>query len=166
MDDDIGLMVSDIQTAFPIFKGITVADMRTNDLYSDGRKLEFYHPEDSPTGNMHIELFDNQMRGQELRNAFLGEMLHAAPSLSKHYSEQKEMLMQSMTSAQEQSHKEAYDRAKDLHGEQRPYEKWFKFSRSDAFIRGYIANQWPEYQYTEFQRRLMNQMLFDLEVEQ
>ena len=160
MTNEAQLIADKIFKDFPIFKGIEVSDER--DMISlfedDDRQLEFYHPEDSPTKGFLMEIYNPALQGKKLQDAIFGEMLHAAPSLSPAYKKAKQDLVLTFTPAQIESHKRAYEQS----GDTRPFDKFMDVSRTDAFIRGYIANQWPDYPYTIIQRRMMDQMINDL----
>tara|TARA_B110000285_G_scaffold34051_1_gene35985 strand:+ start:195 stop:743 length:549 start_codon:yes stop_codon:yes gene_type:complete len=147
-----------LKQKYPIFSGIELADKRSSGV-ADQRKLEFYHPEDSPTGRARIEVFDQSMSGQELENAILGDMLHAAPSLSEDYARLREQLKGTRTPEQIQVDKQAYEIAKSKYGESRDFDKWFEVSRMDAFIRGYAVNQWDQSYYTGDQKMLIDTMI-------
>ena len=153
-------IVNSIKLEYPIFKDIEVSDKRNKGM-SDSRQLEYYHPEDSPTGKELVEIFNPNLKGEELKNAIFGDMLHSAPSKSKEYADKKLQLINSRTPEQIEIDKEAYNIA-IKQGEKRPFDKWFKISRSDAFIRGYLANQWEDTYYTEEQKELMNSMVQSL----
>ena len=158
--DNIQMMLQQAQQEFPIFKGITMTDRRMEGMFDD-RKLEFYHPEDSPTKGFHIDVFDSSMQERDLDKAIFGELLHAAPKLSKSYAAGKKALLQTFTHAQRTDHNEAYKES----GDKRPFDKWMDASRVDAFIRGYVVKQWPDYQYTPEQRKHMDKMINDLHME-
>ncbi len=147
-----------LKQKYPIFSGIELADKRSSGV-ADQRKLEFYHPEDSPTGRARIEVFDQSMSGQELENAILGDMLHAAPSLSEDYARLREQLKGTRTTEQIQVDKQAYEIAKSKYGESRDFDKWFEVSRMDAFIRGYAVNQWDQSYYTGEQKGIIDTMI-------
>ena len=159
MDDEANMYLNSILEDFPIFKGIEVSDRRSESipmLTDDGSKqLEFFHPEDSRTGKYLMEIYNPRLKGKKLDNAIFGEFLHAAPALSPQYKVGKEHLVQTFTDAQQESNIKAYEDS----GDQRPFDKYMKFSRVDAFIRGYVAEQWPDYSYTIVQRRIMDKMI-------
>jgi len=153
-------IVNSIKLEYPIFKDIEVSDKRNKGM-SDNRQLEYYSKEDSPTGKERVDIFNPNLQGKELKNAIFGDMLHSAPSKSKEYANKKLQLINSRTPEQIEIDKDAYDIAKKQ-GEKRPFDKWFETSRSDAFIRGYLANQWEDTYYTEEQKELMNNMVQSL----
>ena len=153
-------IVNSIKLEYPIFKDIEVSDKRNKGM-SDNRQLEYYSKEDSPTGKERVDIFNPNLQGEELKNAIFGDMLHSAPSKSKEYADKKLQLINSRTPEQIEIDKEAYNIA-IKQGEKRPFDKWFKISRSDAFIRGYLANQWEDTYYTEEQKELMNSMVQSL----
>jgi hypothetical protein len=161
---EVAMSAQSIKMEFPIFNDITVLDKREtlNVFDDDGRQLEFFHPEDSPTGAYHMEVYNPQLTGAKLDRAVFGEFLHAAPALSPHYKKQRELLVQTFTPAQKEANIDAYKKAQVDHGETRPFEKWMEVSRVDAFIRGHVSKQWPDYPYNITQRRLMDEMINDL----
>ena len=150
-------VVNSIKLEYPIFKDIEVSDKR-NEGMSDNRQLEYYSKEDSPTGKERVEIFNPNLQGEELKNAIFGDMLHSAPSKSKKYADKKLQLINSRTPEQIEIDNRAYEIA-IKQGEKRPFDKWYAVSRSDAFIRGYLAKQWEDSYYTEEQKELMDSML-------
>ena len=150
-------VVNSIKLEYPIFKDIEVSDKR-NEGMSDNRQLEYYSKEDSPTGKERVEIFNPNLQGEELKNAIFGDMLHSAPSKSKEYADKKLQLINSRTPEQIEIDNKAYEIA-IKQGEKRPFDKWYAVSRSDAFIRGYLAKQWEDSYYTEEQKELMDSML-------
>jgi len=158
MAEDFNAALKNIKSKYPIFSDIDVADKRSDGM-SDQRKLEFYHREDSPTGKARVEVYDRTLTGQSLERAILGDLLHAAPSRSPAFAKLKEFLKESRTPQQQENDKQAYSLAQKQYGEKRPFEKWMKFSRLDAMIRGYAVKQWPDGYYTKEQKNLINSMM-------
>ena len=151
-------VLSRIKEEYPMFSNIVVRDLRDQGI-SDGRRMEYYSSEDSPTGEKMIDIFDPELQGEELQNAIVGEFLHSAPELSKEFDDLRSLLQNLKTPQQHQDDLYRYEYAKENFGEERPFEKWLDVSGLDAFIRGYAVNQWePEY-YTDAQKIVIDQMM-------
>ena len=155
--DELGVL-SGIKDQYPMFSDIVVRDLRDQGV-SDGRRMEYYSSEDSPTGEEMIDIFDPALQGEELQNAIVGEFLHSAPTRSKEYAELRDVLQSIKTPQQNQDDIARYEYAKENYGESRPFEKWLDVSGLDAFIRGYAVGQWePEY-YTDEQKLVIDMMM-------
>jgi hypothetical protein len=145
-----------------IAKGETSYGKKKSVVYvkdGDGRRMEYYSSEDSPTGEEMIDIFDPALQGEELQNAIVGEFLHSAPTRSKEYAELRDVLQSIKTPQQNQDDISRYEYAKENYGESRPFEKWLDVSGLDAFIRGYAVGQWePEY-YTDEQKIVIDMMM-------
>jgi|TARA_R100000482_G_scaffold121769_2_gene68323 hypothetical protein len=164
MSDSIQEIEQRLKAKYPIFENIEVVDKRGSGSAGQ-RKLEFYHPEDSPTGKVLIEVFDQSMQGLELENAILGDMLHNAPYVSRNFANLRNKLKQTRTPEQILVDKQAYEIAKTKYGEQRSFDKWMEYSRLDAFIRGYAVKQWDDSYYTNEQKLLIDSMMDQLKPE-
>ena len=164
MSDSIQEIEQRLKAKYPIFANIEVTDKRESGVAGQ-RKLEFYHPEDSPTGKPLIEVFDQSMQGVELENAILGDMLHNAPYVNENFAKLRNKLKQTRTPEQILVDKQAYEIAKTKHGEQRSFDKWMEYSRLDAFVRGYAVKQWNENYYTNEQKLMIDTMMDELKPE-
>jgi len=151
-------VLSSIKEEYPMFSDITVRDLRDQGTL-DERRMEYYSPEDSPTGEEMIDIFDPELQGEELQNAIIGEFLHSAPKRSKEYAELRDVIQSIKTPQQIQDDISRYEYAKENYGEKRPFEKWLDVSGLDAFIRGYAVKQWDSEYYTDEQKLVIDMMM-------
>ena len=157
-DVSFGQMEARLRQKYPIFDDVKIVDSRAKGV-SSGRKLEYYSEDDSPTNSRMVEVFDPSLQGKVLEDAVLGDLLHAAKELSPQFKDLRTMLQRTKTAEQTMHDKQMYDHNRQKYGETRPYAKWMEHSRLDAFIRGYVVNQWPGYSYTPQQKAIMDQMM-------
>ncbi len=106
------------------------------------RQLEFYAPDErynprplKPT----IEIFNPDLQGETLDTAVIGDMLHYLPMVDRNFASLREAFRQTLTSEQLAVDRNAYRRAVQKHGENRPFNDWFERSRLDAYLRGYLT---------------------------
>jgi len=130
-----------------------------------GGYLEFYHPEESRSPNPGvptIELFDPEVTGATLQNYLFGDMLHYAPDKIPEFAKLRGEFRETITEEQDKVNRGAYKRYVDEGIENRDYDEWFDRSRLDAFIRGYITEQWTKGEdqmpYSDEQVRLLEKM--------
>ena len=128
---------------------------------------EFYPPWESHNpipGQTTIELQGKgqQLRGLELKHLLTGEMLHLLGAVDPATGRPVDPTFRQLklgfggmlTPEQSAMDRRAYSAA----GETRPYSDWMDHSRLDAYLRGYIVNQWPRDMYTPEQTSHLEQM--------
>ena len=107
-----------------------------------GGMIEFYPPDElyNPIpGKPTLEVFDEGLKGESLKKAIFGDMLHYLPDVDPQFALVREELINSLTPEQLDIDKKAYERAVKEYGETRPFEDWFNINRKDAYLRGYLA---------------------------
>ena len=134
---------------------------------ANGRFMEYYPPDetDNPKpGVPYIEVYGNDLGGEELKNMIFGDVLHHAYRADPQIQQIREMFRGSLTPDQLRMSQQRYDRYSNplpddpwkSSPETRPYDQWFEVSDLDAMMRGYLAKQWPEDIYTDQQKELLN----------
>lgn len=125
---------------------------------NDDRQLEFYHPWDSENpnpGKNSIEIFNRDLKGDDLHAAIAGDLLHRVGSVdpttglpvdAKFY-----QLRQELANSRDDLHRnmdrQAYEREKNSPYPPGEYGKWFQHSRLDAYVRaGLFPEQNPNWQ--------------------
>lgn len=131
--------------------------------------LEFYHPKElyNPLpGKATIAVFDKGLDGDMLDKAVFGDMLHFLPEFDQKFAALRNEFANTITREQLEVDRRAYDRARRERGEDRPFADWFRQSRLDAYIRGFLApdkdNDWAD-AYTPSQRGLLGLMKSHIE---
>jgi hypothetical protein len=129
-----------------------------------GGGLEFFHPEDDMNprkGSPYIEVYNENLGGQELADALFGDALHLLPDVDPEFSDMREEYWGSRTDDQKAIDQRAYERGQREYGESRPFDKWADMSRKDAHLRGYLApdqrNEWAG-SYSPDQVAILNRM--------
>lgn len=125
----------------------------------DDRQLEFYQPwekENPNPGKITTELYNKDLKGQDLTDTVAGDMLHhlgtidpaTGQPIDSKWLDMKQRLIAAMGPEQAQMDKQAYEQEKANPAyETGPYDDWVKNNRSDAYIRGAIfPNQNKEWQ--------------------
>ena len=126
-----------------------------------GGVIEFYSPDEkyNPNpGTPTLEVFSKNLKGEELKKAIFGDMLHYLPEVDPTFSQVRDTFISSLTPDQLAVDKADYERAKRENKETRSFEDWFRVSRQDAYLRGFLApdknNEWAD-AYTPQQRELL-----------
>lgn len=125
----------------------------------DDRQLEFYQPwekENPNPGKLTTELYNKDLKGQDLTETVAGDMLHhlgsVDPSTNKPvdptWMDMKQRLIGAMGIPQNLMDSQAYQQEKSNPAyETGSFDDWMKNNRSDAYIRGAIfPKQNPEWQ--------------------
>jgi len=114
-----------------------------------GGVIEFYSPDEKYNPNPGVptlEVFSKDLKGDELKRAIFGDMLHYLPEVDPQFAKARETIISSLTPEQLAIDKAAYERAKKENKETRSFEDWFRISRQDAYLRGFLApdrnNEW------------------------
>lgn len=137
---------------------------------TSGRQIEYYPPEerDNPNpGFTTLEIYNQNLKGKYLNNAIAGDMLHRLGGLDKDnnpydrdFYDMKQKFLSSRTPEQLMMDRNSYDEAVKR-GDTRNYEDWDKFSRGDAYIRGYLfpdeQDNWKNV-YSPSQRESLEKM--------
>jgi hypothetical protein len=174
--EDFPEIMKEIKLEYPKVSewGMQVVDKRKEKQDRDIGQLEFFHPEDSGPpdkpnpyfGTPTIEVYNPELKGEDLKRAILGDMLHYAPFKNSEFNELRDELRTEVLSGEMSERNKiidtnAYKRAKKQFNEKRPYEKWFEISRLDAYIRGKLApdrnNSWKD-SYTPKQLGILEKM--------
>ena len=124
--------------------------------------LEFFPAwgRDNPNPGEHtIEVREPSLKGQRLQEAVTGDMLHllgavdprSGVAIDPTFLRLKRQFAATITPDQKALDLAAYRR--DHEG--RSFEDFMDRSRLDAYLRGYIVNQWPREFYTSQQRSLL-----------
>ena len=116
-----------------------------------GGVIEFYSPDEkyNPNpGTPTLEVFSKDLKGEELKKAIFGDMLHYLPEVDPVFSQVRDSFIGSLTPDQLAVDRAAYEKAKKENNEKRSFEDWFKISRQDAYLRGFLApdrnNEWAD----------------------
>jgi hypothetical protein len=142
---------------------------------NDDRQLEFYQPwekENPNPGKITTELYNKNLKGQDLTETVAGDMLHhlgttnptTGQPVDPKWMDMKQRLIAAMGPDQTQMDKQAYEQEKSNPSyETGPYDDWMKNNRADAYIRGAIfPKQNPEWQqegtYTPAMQAVTNEM--------
>lgn len=125
----------------------------------DDRQLEFYQPWDSenPTpGKLTTELYNKNLKGQDLTETIAGDMLHhlgavdpkTGQPVNPKWMALKQQMIAGMGPDQNSMDQGAYNEEKSNPSyETGSYDDWMKNNRADAYIRGALfPNQNPEWQ--------------------
>ena len=107
-----------------------------------GGVIEFYSPNEKYNprpGKPTVEIFDKNLKGEALKKAIFGDMLHYLPEVDPQFAKSRSDLVKSLTPEQLAIDKKAYDTAVQKYGEKRPFTDWFAINRQDAYLRGYLA---------------------------
>jgi|TARA_R110000824_G_scaffold3401_2_gene16212 hypothetical protein len=116
---------------------------QTSGGVSNGRRLEFYHPQASENplpGRPSVGVFDPSIQGEDLTRLVAADFMHYLPSVDPKFATMRERMAQSMEPWQDDINRRAYDRAVDgtygngTYFEQRPYDEWFDAHRLDQFM--------------------------------
>ncbi len=126
----------------------------------DDRQLEFYQPwekENPNPGKITTELYNKDLKGQDLTETVAGDMLHhlgtTDPSTGQPvdpmWMDMKQRLIGAMGPDQAKMDKQAYEQEKaNPSYETGSYDDWMKNNRSDAYIRGALFpkqnQEWQE----------------------
>jgi hypothetical protein len=126
----------------------------------DDRQLEFYQPWDSENpnpGKLTTELFNKDLKDQDLQETIAGDMLHHLGSVDPttgqpvdpHWMDMKRKMIAARGGPQTSMDDEAYQQEKANPAYQTaPFEDWMQNNRSDAYIRGALfPKQNPEWQH-------------------
>jgi hypothetical protein len=134
-----------------------------------GGQIEFYPADEEYNprpGNPTLEVFNPDLKGQALKSAIFGDLLHNAKNVIPGWEPLRQMFMRSITPEQMAIDKRAYQEAQKDYGEKRSFSDWFQQSRLDAYIRGALApdqaDQWRD-AYTPQQRQILGHMLQTLQ---
>jgi hypothetical protein len=137
-------LLSSILSEYPRLKGLNwgVIDAPRRDGHPG--PIEFFHPQEPSNarpGSPTVEIYDKNFWPNEkaLQQGIFGDMLHYMPDADPEFARARESFMDSMTPDQLAVDKRAYERAKAEYGESRPFEDWFRVSRLDGYLRGYLA---------------------------
>ena len=133
-----------------------------------GRQLEFYHP-DEPTnpnpGQPTVEVYNRDLKGENLKRAISGDMMHYLPSVDPSYEGMRQEFKTTFTPEQDEVNERAYQRGVDERGEARTYDQWMERSRLDAWLRGgtipLIGGEWERNRdkaFTGEQKGLLSRM--------
>jgi len=156
---EIDSIMNEIYKEFPATEswGVQVMDSRaSNHGPRTGGHLEFYHPDDEGApnnpnpffGTPTVEVFDPNLKGDWLKQAIMGDMMHYAPTASPEFNDLREQYRGTLESnpMNRYMNKRRYKYAQDNQGESRDYDKWFEASGLDAHIRGRLTpdenNEW------------------------
>lgn len=125
----------------------------------DDRQLEFYQPwetENPNPGKITTELYNKDLKGQDLQETIAGDMLHHLGSVDPttgqpvdpKWMAMKQQLIAARGVPQTLMDAEAYQQEKSNPSyETAPYDQWMQNNRSDAYIRGAVfPKQNPEWQ--------------------
>ena len=107
-----------------------------------GGVIEFYPPDElyNPLpGKPTLAVFDENLKGEALKKAIFGDMLHYLPEVDPQFAAGRDSVIKSLTPEQLAVDKRAYDTAVKSYGEKRPFADWFAVNRQDAYLRGYLA---------------------------
>ena len=141
--------------------------------YTGKGGLEYYDPEESYSpnyGKPTIELFDDDLQGRELEDAIAGDALHYLGGTNSkdephdpEFYKMKQDFVESLTQQQLSIDLDSYNRRNRSGEERRPFSDWFRYSRSDAYLRGYLFpdknDEWRKNgAYTPEQEEKLEQM--------
>lgn len=123
--------------------------------------IEFFPPDEyyNPMpGVPYIEVYNEDLRGDALERAVFGDALHYLPAVDPRFRDLKNQFVGTITPEQSRVDRRAYDYYVKNHEETRSYQDWFDTSRSDAYLRGYLApderNEWAG-SYTDKQKFIL-----------
>lgn len=163
--DPMTSVLSSVQQKYPALQGQPWALVDSRGKQGAVGQLEFYPPDENENprpGNATIEVFNPELKGDDLERAVFGDMLHHMPSVDPYYAKMRDALRDSLTPQQLKIDQETYDGEKREFGEDRPFDQWMNESRLDAYVRGKLtpgkANEWRDV-YTPDQDKLLAQML-------
>lgn len=125
----------------------------------DDRQLEFYQPWDTDNpqpGKLTTELYNPNLKGQDLQETIAGDMLHHLGSVNPttgqpvdpKWMAMKQQMIAARGPAQSRIDDEAYQQEKNNPSyETAPQDQWMQNNRADAYIRGAVfPKQNPEWQ--------------------
>lgn len=132
-----------LQDAFKLFPGISTLQGKVKIQRGSGPgHLEFYPPdeEENPNPGMAtIEIRNQKLKGDALRNAVAGDLLHLAPTIPK-YRKLKDEFISSLSKEQMQFARRRFDLdSRSGYAGNRNFQQWLEEVWSDALIRGYIT---------------------------
>lgn len=137
-----------------------------------GGSLEFFPPwelHNPNPGQPTIELYNRDLKGNELQSAIAGDALHylgaVGPSgnpVDPTFHGMKQQMIGSLTPDQLAVDRRAYDKSRSS-GDHRSFDDWMQDSRGDAYIRGYITpdanDEWRKQGvYNPEQKKLLDAM--------
>lgn len=102
----------------------------------------YYRPKDIPIESMGVQVFDrSKVRPIDiLADVTSHHLVKSDPAMKKYY----EQFLGSVTPDQQRRFQDDYQHARNVEGEQRPYETWLQTTRLPAYFRGYTFKQWPD----------------------
>lgn len=118
---------------------LAVVDSRPKGI-SDGRKLEFYPPEEinNPNpGKLTVEVFDPAFKDGDFDRMVAADFLHYLGKKDPKLIELRQQFARSITPEQRQIDQRAYERARAGEWgppEQRPYDEWYEVHRLDQYL--------------------------------
>ncbi len=149
--EDFQPVIDSVATQYPglapYTKNLAVRRGTTADP-NDDRQLEFYQPWDSENpspGKLTTELYNKNLRGQDLTETIAGDLLHHLGAINpttgqpvdQKWMALKQQLIDGMGPDQADMDKGAYQQEKANTAYQTgSYDDWMRNNRSDAYIRG------------------------------
>ena len=162
MSDKFSSLLSKLRKQYPLLSdlidNVDIIDRREQGMDGTGRKLEWQEAHDDRYDKHVMEIFDPALKGTELDQAVLGELLHSAHKYVPEYSQMREQLKSELSNSDVDNLIGIYEQS----GDNRSFDKWFDISGLDAFIRGHAVGQWPDNKYTDGQKKLIDKMMGSL----
>ena len=159
MSDKFSSLLSKLRKQYPLLSdlidNVDIIDRREQGMDRTGRKLEWQEAYDDRYDKHVMEIFDPTLKGSELDQAVLGELLHSAHKYVPEYNQMREQLKSQLSNSDVNNLIGLYEQS----GDNRSFDKWFDHSGLDAFIRGHAVSQWPDSKYTDSQKKLIDKMM-------
>ena len=165
-EDEFSQLVEEIKRAYPALAPYEFVIQRGT---GEGH-LEFYPAweKHNPNPGRHtIEVRNPNLKGQALKDAIAGDMLHLLGSvdprsgraISPEFARLKQQFKATLTPQQLEVDKRVHAQS----GDPRPFDQWFDVSRLDAYLRGYLfpdeADEWRRQGvYTPEQQKILQQL--------
>ena len=159
-------LTEELEAVFQDFPGLRQYGVQARRAPSRGGpgRIEFFPPDEAHNpmpGTPLIEVYDEDLFGDELRRVLASEHMHYLPRVDPKFNELRELLKTTMTPQQREESRRRYNFYTNQGIENRPYDRWFDISDFDQFLGGYISppdnNEW-EGAYTDKQRFIMEAM--------
>ena len=157
-------ILAEVYQRYPRLAPLAVEVVDSRGLRPDiQRSLEYYPPDEQMNpkpGKRTIELFNPALRGETLRSALAGDMLHGLPEVDSDFAKLRQHFKRSITQEQSQFDRSVYKQNREDHD---TFDSWMERSWVDAYIRGYLFpdtnDEWRNAGvYTDEQRSILEEM--------
>ena len=157
-------IVAEVYARYPRLTPLAIEVVDSRGLRPDVRgSLEYYPPGERMNpkpGKRTIELFNPALRGDALRSALAGDMLHGLPEIDEDFAGLRQRFKSSLTPEQSKFDRSVYAQNREDHD---TFDSWMERSWLDAYIRGYLfPDQNDEWRksgvYTPGQQTLLEEM--------